>query len=61
MLAGSDDKRTPLAESRRLFENANEPKEFWVLKGAAHVDFHKFKGEAYERRVLDFFSRELRE
>jgi hypothetical protein len=30
-------------------------KEFWVIAGAAHVNFHAFAQEAYEKRILNFF------
>jgi fermentation-respiration switch protein FrsA (DUF1100 family) len=36
-----------------------EPKELWVVPGAAHVDFHRFAPAKYERRVLAFFARAL--
>ena len=60
LIAGTEDRRTRLSESRLLFESASEPKEFWPVAGAAHVDFHRFAPDAYERRVLGFFGRNLR-
>lgn len=60
LIAGTDDRHTRLSESRLLFESAPEPKEFWPVDGAAHVDFHRFAPAAYERRVLGFFERFLR-
>ena len=59
IIAGNEDKRTTLEESERLFENANEPKQFWQIDGAAHIDFHKYKKEEYEKRVLNFLNRYL--
>ncbi len=59
IIAGSADQRTTLPESRRLFEAAPEPKELWVLQGAAHVDFYRFAGKEYEDHVLPFFQRYL--
>ena len=60
LIAGSEDRHTRLPESRRLFDRAPEPKEFWAVRGAAHQNFHRFAPAAYERRVLGFFDRYLR-
>jgi pimeloyl-ACP methyl ester carboxylesterase len=57
VLAGAKDRYTPLEESRRLFEHALVPKEFWVVPGAGHVDFCYSARHEYELRVLDFFQR----
>jgi fermentation-respiration switch protein FrsA (DUF1100 family) len=59
LIAGERDRHTPLAESRRLFDAAPEPKQLWVVPGAAHQDFHGLAREEYERRVLDFLARAL--
>ena len=59
-IAGANDQHTTLAESRKIFEMASEPKEFWVVPGAAHVDLHKAARVEYEQRVVDFFKRTLR-
>ncbi|MCP4657419.1 MAG: alpha/beta hydrolase [bacterium] len=61
VVAGENDRHTTLRESQRLFAAANEPKELWVIDGAAHIDFHTYVGPEYERRILSFFSRYLRE
>jgi fermentation-respiration switch protein FrsA (DUF1100 family) len=60
VLAGVADRYTTIAESRALFGRAHEPKEFWPVAGAAHVDLHAFAGSDYERRVGDFLERHLR-
>src|SRR5262252_4294291 len=59
-IAGAKDRQTKLDESRELFAAASEPKEFWVVEEAAHVDVHQIAKEEYERRVLDFFEKGLR-
>ncbi len=59
-IAGANDQHTTLAESRKIFEMASEPKEFWVVPGAAHVDLHNAARVEYEQRVIDFFKRTLR-
>jgi len=58
-IAGSEDKYTPLDESRQIFESARNPKEFWIVDGAGHEDLYRIESHEYERRVLDFFSRYL--
>jgi uncharacterized protein len=58
-IAGSEDKYTPLNESRQLFESARNPKEFWIVNGAGHEDLYRVESAEYERRVLEFFSRHL--
>jgi fermentation-respiration switch protein FrsA (DUF1100 family) len=61
LIAGERDKHTLLTESERLFDAAPEPKTFWVVPGAAHVNFHRFDPVQYERRILDFLTRTFRE
>lgn len=58
--SGSEDRHTTIDEARRLFAVANEPKEFWEVPGAAHVDLQRFAPEAYGEKVLGFLSRYLR-
>jgi len=61
LIAGERDKHTLLTESERLYDAAPEPKTFWVVPGAAHVNFHRFDPVQYERRILDFLTRTFRE
>lgn len=56
---GSADQRATPSEGKHLFSLAPEPKEFWLIEGAAHVDMHRFAGEEYERRILTFFEKHL--
>ena len=59
IIAGMEDNRTQKEESRRLFEEAREPKQLWLIQGAKHQNFHSFAGEEYEERVLQFLRRHL--
>ncbi len=59
VIAGRSDAHTTLADSKELFSAAHEPKGLWVVDAAAHVDFHRFAGAEYERRILDFFKHNL--
>ncbi len=54
LIAGAEDKHASLAEMKRIYANANEPKELWIVPEAPHADFHRFAPEEYERRVLGF-------
>ncbi len=58
-IAGTADRDTTLQETTDLFHAAAEPKELWLVEGAAHVDLHAFARDEYERRVLDFWAKTL--
>lgn len=60
LIAGAEDQRTTLEESKELFRAASEPKELWVVEGASHVDLCAFAREEYQRRVLQFFEKCLK-
>ncbi|HSP96278.1 MAG TPA: alpha/beta fold hydrolase [Candidatus Dormibacteraeota bacterium] len=60
LIAGTEDERATLADSRRLFAAANEPKQFWAVPGAAHVNFQHFAPDEYEARLLAFLDHTLR-
>jgi fermentation-respiration switch protein FrsA (DUF1100 family) len=57
VIAGANDRRTTLAETRELFAHAREPKYLWVVEGADHVDLEAFAPDEYRRQVLPFLDR----
>ena len=57
--SGTRDARTTIAEATALFEHAPQPKSFWAVEGAAHVDLEAFAPEEYRRRVLPFLVKYL--
>jgi len=59
MIGGTVDEHTTLEDTRRLFAAAQEPKELWIIPGAAHVDYLNARGDNYRRRVVAFFERAL--
>jgi fermentation-respiration switch protein FrsA (DUF1100 family) len=59
-IAGTEDHQTTLAEAKALFAAAAEPKQFWAVEGAGHVNLHAFAKGEYEHRVLEFFAQTLR-
>ena len=60
IINGSADKHTTLSEAKRLHDNAHQPKEFWAVEGAAHIDIYKYKGQEYKNRILSFFEGHLK-
>jgi dipeptidyl aminopeptidase/acylaminoacyl peptidase len=61
LIAPTGDQTVSPGQSQRMFDAAGEPKELFVVEGAAHADAHATAPEAYERRVLDFLARFLDE
>lgn len=59
VIHGTEDKHTTLDEAQRLFEQACEPKEFWPVNEAAHVDLFDSSPNEYRRRVGEFLERHL--
>jgi len=59
VMAGMEDKHTPIEEAERLFAAAKEPKEFWAVPGAAHVDLQRFEPVVYRQKLLGFLAKHL--
>lgn len=59
VLAGTEDRHTTIEESRELFDSAQQPKEFWAVRGATHVDLYRFDPQGYRHHVLPFLARYL--
>ncbi|MES2933941.1 MAG: alpha/beta hydrolase [Pseudomonadota bacterium] len=58
--AGAIDQHTTLAETKRIFAAANQPKQLWVVDAAAHVDLHAFDTKTYEAKISTFLAQHLR-
>ena len=54
VLHGDRDQIVPLKMGRALFDMANEPKDFYVIKGAGHNDTDVTGGVIYFRRLESF-------
>jgi fermentation-respiration switch protein FrsA (DUF1100 family) len=54
IVGGENDEHTTLEETRRLYAAANEPKQLWIVPGAAHVDLQRLAPAAYSQHVLAF-------
>jgi len=59
VIGGDTDRHTTLAQTQALFAAAGEPKQLWIVPGAAHVDLQARAGAEYERRVLAFLDAAL--
>jgi uncharacterized protein len=60
VIGGTVDRHTTIADTQQLYAAARPPKELWLIPGAAHVDFFRFSGADYQRRLLTFFEGALR-
>jgi alpha-beta hydrolase superfamily lysophospholipase len=58
--AGAADRHTTEAQTRRLFAAAPEPKQLWLVPGAAHVDLLWHDPAGYRARVLGFLDTYVR-
>lgn len=59
VIHGSADDVCPLPGAHRLVERAREPKELWIIPGAAHCDSLSHGAEVYRDRLVAFFERAL--
>jgi uncharacterized protein len=59
LIAPREDRVVSWTQSQRLFDAAHEPKELYIVEGAAHGYAHEVAGAEYERRVLAFLERHL--
>jgi uncharacterized protein len=59
VMAGTRDEHTTEAQTRALYAAAREPKQLWLVDGAAHVDLARYDPIGYRRRVLAFFHEHL--
>jgi pimeloyl-ACP methyl ester carboxylesterase len=61
IMSGAEDLHPTVAETQCLFESANQPKELWIVEGAAHINLHAHNPKEYEARVSAFLQKYLRE
>jgi fermentation-respiration switch protein FrsA (DUF1100 family) len=61
LISGVEDAHTTAADTRALFDAAQDPKELWLVDGAGHVDLHAAAPAAYAARVGAFLGRHLRD
>jgi pimeloyl-ACP methyl ester carboxylesterase len=59
VIGGDKDDLMPEYDVRRVFDAALEPKQLWIVPGAAHARCREVAGVEYDTRVSGFFSRNL--
>ena len=59
VIGGEKDELMPQDDVRRVFDAAREPKQLWIVPGAAHAKCREAAGVEYDTRVAGFFSRNL--
>ena len=59
MMTGDEDTYTTLAETRRMFACAAEPKRLEIFPGVGHTSLFNSDPEKYRKRVLAFFDQHL--
>jgi dipeptidyl aminopeptidase/acylaminoacyl peptidase len=60
IIAGEGDKLIPADNGRKLYSAAGEPKELWIIPGADHGGTLAAAGSEYEKRVGEFFDKNLK-
>jgi pimeloyl-ACP methyl ester carboxylesterase len=60
VIGGGEDRYTPPAETRALFDVLPGPKSLWLVPGAGHDDIVGLSSDEYRRRLVGFFDRHLR-
>jgi len=55
IIHGDQDTIAPYAMGRALFAAANEPKSFWTVEGATHIDIVQVAGPLYRARLQAFY------
>ncbi len=59
LIHGRQDNLVPAAHARRLYRQAGEPKELWLVPGAKHNKCGEMGGFEYKQRLADFFRKHL--
>jgi len=59
-IAGTEDRDTPLNESKEIFARAAEPKTFVTFEGARHEDLLALAPDRYKKTILDFLETHLK-
>ncbi|MGG6463582.1 alpha/beta hydrolase [Solilutibacter silvestris] len=55
--SGTKDQHTRIDEARSIYQAASEPKEFWEVQGAAHVDLFDFDPATYKAHIEPFLQK----
>jgi pimeloyl-ACP methyl ester carboxylesterase len=55
VIAGTADVVVPPEQSRALFDAADEPKSWWLVRGATHRRYAEAEGASYEAKLVAFY------
>ena len=54
VIHGDKDKTIPFEQGQLLYDRLGDPKEFYRVRGAGHIDIHMLDSEGYMKRALSF-------
>ncbi len=57
IMHGEADADVPVEQAHRLYDEAQQPKELWIVPRAKHRQIEQVAEAEYRRRVIDFFDR----
>ena len=57
---GAEDDYVPTDMVYPLYEAKSDPKELWIVPGAAHAEAYITDRQAYRKRVCDFVSKYMK-
>ena len=60
LIHGQNDTIIPAEHSRAIYENAGPEKELWIVENAEHLGSYPANPTEYQRRVLQFFEKNLK-
>lgn len=60
VINGAEDDRMTPQQAKRLYEKASEPKQMWLVPGAAHLEGRIAAEDQYDVSLLTFFATALR-
>ena len=60
LISGAEDRHTTAIETKTMFSLAHQPKELWLVDGAAHVDLCRMSPVEYKTRVVRFLNEHMR-
>jgi fermentation-respiration switch protein FrsA (DUF1100 family) len=59
IIQSTNDQMIPLDSALKLYENAHQPKELWIVDKAPHVGIHTMYQKEYQDMVISFFTQYL--
>jgi len=57
VIHGDNDRIVPLHHGKKIYDLANEPKQFWHIKGGRHINAMHINGGIYRKKLIYFLSK----